>query len=269
MAIGDFLEQAWSLRKREQLMKTYLQKRDKAEIITNENQCKDYKLHEKQTDASHLSRKHTEDAYFNQLPYTQTSICPFCSTKIYQRIDLEGFGLWWHNHAGGKRNNVLGCEHFQFLCGSVNTHSRQIDEITYHDPVEYIGPDVPYAIVELLANDHYFYYEDCKDLVAVIGHYKNSLGDDIYPIAYFHPTTKGPNLLSDDWANSHAKGWGHYDHTWDYSIPVYIKRKKMFWIDTGEEEISKKADYPFEIKVSGNQFKRDGVLYCAVQSHTR
>jgi hypothetical protein len=187
--------------------------------------------------------------YFAGLPRLEISRCPFTGEVLQRAFDPWGVdGFWW-------QEGIPAIEHeepaapasFLVLSGALNLGDQPPLGGELADA--HVGPDVPFVVPALLEH---------PTVTAVISSIPMECGYTAYPIAYF--CKKAPPLVGiHAWTETtfsykDSKGhpfWGISTDPWDFDLEPWIERKKVRWIEPGDEALTVRSGSPSQCPYVG------------------
>jgi hypothetical protein len=180
--------------------------------------------------------------YYEVLPKTTFSICPFTKEVVYGPFDPVDFsGLWWMEFTRKPEDLTLVPNTFRVLRGAVNLHSLTCQG-GRHDAL--VGPGIPYVISRILS---------LPTMIMVISRITMESGHHVYPLTYFSTVAPGPGQLTSNWLEkdqyyfedeSGISRWRIADDRWDFDLGPWIKQGKVRWILPEQSQLALESRNP-------------------------
>lgn len=180
-----------------------------------------------------------ENQYFDRLPRTVMSCCPFDGKPLVRTFDPYGLdGLWWRSDATPVE--VPSCPHFCMLRGAP-TFSRPAQ--APFDFQENAGSQAAYVIPRIL---------DMPGMVAVLSRLRMASGGDVTLAAYFAERRPPVQSLAANWPRSvflytTALGqhrWRFDDEARDFDLVPWLAKGKIRWCEPGSDNEHLSTDPP-------------------------
>ena len=165
-----------------------------------------------------------EAAYFEAIPRTPVSCCPYCAEPLVRTFDPYGLeGFWWRSSA--EPEEPRACRHFCLLRGAVDLAGEPPDGGDFE---AHVGPAVPYVIPRIL---------ELPGMIAVVSRIRTADRHLAYPVAYFAERRPPPQDLTAGWARTNyvymtqlgEVRWRVPNDPWDFELRPWLERGKLRW----------------------------------------
>jgi len=253
MTIGKCIDEYWQSKRRQELVDQYWAETSYLGPQARKSIPKEIrKKHSKRWDE-------VIDIYNEEISPVEVSRCPICDEKLYYEMDALGLDSpWWNvGYPEEDKPKLQACSHFRILLGAIDFHGRDPVESHCHPNNRgrniQPGPGVPFVVPHTLLSS--------PDMIAVISSFKSAPGDTYYPIAYFSKSPVSPGDLHQPWAREtlkvyngagEHKGWTRANYKWDFDLQSWINKKKVAWINPGENELTTDGVCPY-VNIQGIQ----------------